>query len=302
MRLPEKQKSTLYETNYYRCLVYQEKQTNDIYLTLCGVERCLPGYEFDCKDRTGYHLHAILEGKGILSVNGAIHQLHRGQMFVTKPGEQTWYRADEKDPWIYCWVSFDGNKAAKYLESTGLVPGVNFRECYTEPKNFYAFVKDILDHPEMTLANDIQRLAMLLEFLSLAIDSGEKKQHISHYERDDNASTTTDMYVDKAVTYIQSNFANVKINDVARNIGINRSYLTKIFKNKIGVSPQEYLMECKLSYACKLLIETDAQIQDIARRIGYDNLLTFSKIFKGRYGISPKNYRLQNRRGKEQFL
>ena len=61
-------------------------------------------------------------------------------------------------------------------------------------------------------------------------------------------------------------------------------------------------MERKLSYACKLLMETDAQIQDIARRIGYDNLLTFSKIFKGRYGVSPKNYRLQNRRGKEQFL
>jgi AraC-like DNA-binding protein len=61
-------------------------------------------------------------------------------------------------------------------------------------------------------------------------------------------------------------------------------------------------MERKLSYACKLLLETDAQIQDIARRIGYDNLLTFSKIFKGRYGVSPKNYRLQNRSGKEQYL
>ena len=104
------------------------------------------------------------------------------------------------------------------------------------------------------------------------------------------------------MTYIQSNFSNIKISDVARNIGINRSYLTKIFKQKTGISPQEYLMERKLSYACKLLMETDAQIQDIARRIGYDNLLTFSKIFKGRYGVSPKNYRLQNRRGKEQFL
>ena len=104
------------------------------------------------------------------------------------------------------------------------------------------------------------------------------------------------------MTYIQSNFSNVKISDVARNIGINRSYLTKIFKQKIGVSPQEYLMERKLNYACDLLIETDAQIQDVARRVGYNNLLTFSKIFKGKYGVSPKNYRLQKKSGKEQYL
>ena len=154
------------------------------------------------------------------------------------------------------------------------------------------------DTPEMSLANDLVRLARVLEFLSLAIDTEAKKQHLSRHDSDIN----TDTYVDRAMTYIQSNFSNVKISDVARNIGINRSYLTKIFKQKMGISPQAYLMERKLNYACKLLLETDAQIQDIARRIGYDNLLTFSKIFKGKYGVSPKNYRLQNRSGKEQYL
>ena len=298
MRLPIKTTSTLYETNYYRCLVYHEKQTDDIYLTFCGVERCLPGYEFHCENRTGYHLHVILGGRGILNVDGSSFPLHRGQMFVTKPGEKTWYRADEKDPWTYCWMTFDGYKASKYIESIGLKPGTNWRDCYEDPRRFYTCVKDVLDRPEMTLANDLQRLSQLLAFLSLAIDSEEKKQPYPRHENDVN----TDTYVDKAVIYIQSNFANVKISDVARNIGINRSYLTKIFKTKMGISPQEYLMECKMDYACKLLLETDAQVQDIAQRIGYDNLLTFSKIFKGRFGVSPKNYRLQNRGGKEQFL
>ena len=298
MNLPDESTSTLYETNLYRCLVYHEKQTDDIFLTLCGIEKCLPGYEFQCRDRSGYHLHVILGGRGVLSVNGNIYPLHRGQMFVTKPGEQTWYRADEKDPWVYCWMTFDGNKAAKYIENAGLKQGINWRDCYTDPLKFYTLVKDLLDRPEMSLSNDLQRLSLLLSFISLAIETETQKSHISRHESDIN----TDTYVDMAITYIQSNFSNIKISDVARNIGINRSYLTKIFKNKVGISPQEYLMDRKLSYACKLLLETDAQIQDIARRIGYDNLLTFSKIFKGRYGISPKNYRLQNKSGKEQYL
>ena len=290
--------STLYETNLYRCLVYHEKQTDDIYLTLCGVEKCLPGYEFQCGDRGGYHLHVILSGRGILSVNGTVYPLHRGQMFVTKPGEQTFYRADEKDPWVYCWMTFDGSKAAKYIENTGMTEGINLRDCYADPREYYTFVKEILDRPEMSLANDLQRLSLLLSFISLAVETEAKKQHLSRHSID----ISTDTYVDMAMTYIRTNFSNVKISDVARNIGINRSYLTKIFKQKTGVSPQEYLMERKLNYACNLLIETDAQIQDIARRVGYNNLLTFSKIFKGRYGVSPKNYRLRKKGGKEQYL
>ena len=298
MHLANESISTLYETNLYRCLVYHEKQTDDIFLTLCGVEKCLPGYEFQCGERAGYHLHVILAGRGILNVNGVTYPLHRGQMFVTKPGEQTWYRADEQDPWVYCWMTFDGNKAEKYIENAGMKPGTNWRDCYADPKEYYSFVKDLLDRPEMSLSNDLQRLSLLLSFISLAIETESKKQHLSRHESDINTNT----YVDKAITYIQANFSNIKISDVARNIGINRSYLTKIFKEKTGVSPQDYLMDRKLSYACKLLLETDAQIQDVARRIGYDNLLTFSKIFKGKYGVSPKNYRLQNRSGKEQYL
>ena len=70
----------------------------------------------------------------------------------------------------------------------------------------------------------------------------------------------------------------------------------------MGVSPQEYLMQCKLEQARKLLLETDAPVQDIARRVGYDNPLTFSKIFKGSFGVSPKTYRRQKREHKEVLL
>lgn len=293
-----KNESKLYETNRYRCLVYQEKQTDDLYLTLCGVENCVSGYEFRAEGRSGFHLHVILSGRGVLSVNGSEFPLHRGQMFITKPGEDVWYRADDRDPWTYCWVTFDGAKAPRYVENAGLGEGKNWRDCYIDPQQFYAFVKDILDRPEMNLANDLQRLSRLLDFLSLAIQSEENKQPLPHHESNVNAN----IYVDKAVIYIQENYSNVKISDVARNIGINRSYLTKIFKNKMGISPQEYLMQCRLKSACRLLVDTDAQIQDIARHVGYDNLLTFSKIFKGKFGLSPKNYRLRERSGEEHYV
>ena len=42
-----------------------------------------------------------------------------------------------------------------------------------------------------------------------------------------------------------------------------------------------------------LLLTTDHTVREIARKVGYDNALTFSKSFKALYGVSPKHYRTQ---------
>ena len=277
----------LYETSRYRCLEYPQKQSEDLYLTLCGIEHCLPGYEFHTAGRPGFHLHVILSGKGELSVNGRLIPLHFGQMFITKPGEETWYRADTEDPWSYCWMTYDGNQALRYTESAGFVKGVNWLNCHVDEAQFYRLVKRILDQPELTLANDLLRFGLLLEFLSLAMESDYQNASTPRREIEYSA----DVYVEYAINYLQANYATAKINDVAAYIGIHRSYLTGIFKKKMGISPQEYLMQCRMKNACSLLLETDFSIQDISQRVGYDNSLTFSKVFKSYYGISPKHFR-----------
>ena len=281
----------LYETNKYRCLTSRQKQTDDIYLTMCGVETCLPDYRFHAENRSGYHLHVILSGKGVLCVDGRSRELHFGQMFITKPGEDTWYKADSTDPWAYCWMTYDGNNAARYTESAGFRDGINVLDCNVDAHRFYEIVKRVLDHPELTLANDLLRMGLMMEFISLAVESNYKFSKEIHHEH----AYPTDVYVDYAVNYIQSNYATARVTDVARFIGIHRSYLTGIFKKKLGISPQEYLMQCKLKKASELLLETRLPIQEISQQVGYDNPLTFSKIFKSFYGVSPKNYRLQFR-------
>ena len=82
---------------------------------------------------------------------------------------------------------------------------------------------------------------------------------------------------------------------MARYVGVHRSYLTNIFKKKLGVSPQEYLMHARMKRSRMLLLDSNLPIQDISRAVGYDNPLTFSKVFKSFYGVSPKLYRQQNR-------
>ena len=279
-----------YEEAKYRAIAYQVNISDELYLTLCGVENCLPDYRFNADGRPGYHLHVILQGKGQLSVDGRVLDLHFGQMFLTKPGEDAWYKADSNDPWVYCWMSFDGTQAKACVEKAGFSDGVNALDCHVDQREFLALVLKVLNQAEVKLSNIYNRTAYLLEYISLAIDSycASENSGVKH-------EYPTDLYVEYAVNFISENYATVRISDVARFIGIHRSYLTTIFKKKMGISPQEYLLQCRMKQACKLLLETNNPIQDISRQVGYDNPLTFSKTFKSYYGVSPRTYREQHK-------
>ena len=280
----------LFTSKACSCFTPNQKQSEDIYLMLCGLERCRPGYRFDTAQRPGYHLHVILSGKGMLCVEGRKKELHFGQLFLTKPDEETWYQADLEEPWVYCWMTFDGNNARTYVERAGFQEHINWLNCFVAQERFYSVVQKVLSLPEMTLANDLARLGALLEFISLAVESNYKSEQTTRHSRE----YASDDYVEYALGYIRYNYATATISDVAKNIGIHRSYLTNIFRKKVGISPQEHLMQCRMRESSRLLLETCMPVQEIAKQVGYENPMTFSKIFKNEYGLSPKHYRLQN--------
>ena len=88
---------------------------------------------------------------------------------------------------------------------------------------------------------------------------------------------------------------NISVEDIASTCGLNRSYFGKIFKNAVGKSPQEFLLNYRMIKACELLKLTQLSIGDISSAVGYDNQLHFSRAFKNIYGISPRDWRKQNR-------
>ena len=95
---------------------------------------------------------------------------------------------------------------------------------------------------------------------------------------------------------IEQNFQNnITIEDIAAVCGINRSYFGKIFRNSIGRSPQEFLMNYRMVKATELLKLTSLSIAEIGSAVGYENQLHFSRAFKTIYGVSPREWRNQHR-------
>ena len=90
-----------------------------------GKEDCDPAHSYGPAIRNHYLFHYILNGKGTLMwQDGKRHEnktvLRAGQGFLISPGQITTYIADDRIPWEYCWLEFDGLRAKEALEITGL--------------------------------------------------------------------------------------------------------------------------------------------------------------------------------------
>ena len=105
-----------------------------------------------------------------------------------------------------------------------------------------------------------------------------------------------DFYIHEALTYIEHNFQNdITIEDIASVCGLNRTYFGKIFKEALGKTPQEFLVNYRMLKAAELLKLTHLSIGDIGITVGYANQMHFSRAFKNCYGVSPREWRNQNR-------
>ena len=99
-------------------------------------------------------------------------------------------------------------------------------------------------------------------------------------------------YVEEALKYIEANYSEaVTIQDLANWLGLERTYLYRLFKSMVGMSPQAYLLDVRIRQACTLLTHSDLTITNVARSVGYEDSLYFSRLFRRKKGQTPSQYR-----------
>ena len=92
--------------------------------------------------------------------------------------------------------------------------------------------------------------------------------------------------------FIEKNFSNeITLDDIARSVGVNPSYLSRTFSDKIGYPITKYINEIRVDYAKSLLLSTDTPITDIAFSSGFKSIRTFNRVFMEHTGTTPKEYR-----------
>lgn len=101
-------------------------------------------------------------------------------------------------------------------------------------------------------------------------------------------------YIEDALKYIELNYSEaISVQSLADWLNLEHTYLYRLFKSILHVSPQEYLLDFRIRQACNLLKTTDFSVSNIARSVGYEDALYFSRLFHRKKGMTPSRYREQ---------
>lgn len=96
----------------------------------------------------------------------------------------------------------------------------------------------------------------------------------------------------RAVKLVYENFCKpITLSVTAQVLFVSPQYLSKVFKNMVGVGFSHFLSELRLNRAVYLLTNTEKPITEICFECGYSNLSHFLRRFKQRFGVKPSDYR-----------
>ncbi|MCI8743070.1 MAG: AraC family transcriptional regulator [Lachnospiraceae bacterium] len=266
----------------------------DLYLCFCGYAKCGSLHGFGPAVRPNYILHYILEGKGRYRAGDRQYELHEGQGFLIEPEVQTFYQADQEDPWTYLWVGFGGEYAGEYLEELGLNSRQLVFQCQYG-QELKQIIIEMLKSSTCSSTHQFRLQGLLYSFFSVLA----RDIHMVP----SSGSQGDNLYIRRAMEFIHNNyFNNIRVTDIARYVCIDRSYLYTLFRRILDQSPQDYLTTYRLTRAAELLTVTDLPVAGVALSCGYQDPLVFGKAFKAKNGLTPSQYRKKNRQDARERL
>lgn len=249
---------------------------SSLYIHQCGWEDCRPGHSFVTTRQDHYLIHCVFCGCGRLTLRGTVYEVGAGQGFLLPPGIVGTYAADDRDPWHYGWLGFNGVDSRRVLSLCGLSeerPVFTLRDTRAAACCIGGLLEAYGDG-----GNTFAAIAKMYELLSYL--AAEKPPDA---KRD---------IAEAVLAYIEgSDTRGLTVNRIAQQMHRDRSHLFRVFKETVGISLQEYLEHVRMDRAATLLRTTAMNVNEIMTAVGYGNASHFTRQFRKLYGEAPTRYR-----------
>lgn len=96
----------------------------------------------------------------------------------------------------------------------------------------------------------------------------------------------------KVKNYINEYYMyDLKLKDLANIANMSETAFSRFFKNHTGRTLSDYIINIRLGYATRMLIQTTDSVSEISFNCGYNNISNFNRLFKRKKGCSPSEYR-----------
>ncbi len=145
-----------------------------------------------------------------------------------------------------------------------------------------------------TLSKVTDSFESLMQFLSIL-------NTLAHCEGSRTLATTSYAKVNieddsrrilKVKNYINENYMyDIKLRDLATIANMSECAFSRFFKIHTGRTLSDYIIDIRLGFATRMLIDTTQSVSEISFQCGYNNISNFNRIFKRKRGCSPSEYR-----------
>lgn len=130
--------------------------------------------------------------------------------------------------------------------------------------------------------NDADIIKASIEALTVAVN---KLEEIG------NSNTCKDARMIEIMNYIQENYIDITLDDLAEKFFLSKPYISKYIKEKSGVTFGELVKKIRMKKARALLKSSNMTVENIALSVGYQNVEHFNRLFKKAYNMTPIQFR-----------
>ena len=234
--------------------------------------------------RTDWFLRIVDTGTQIINDSMPIAP----RQFIFLPPHKPFFASAPNGPAAFYWFHITGYQVEPLLRSLGIEPG----RVHDIPQSVMAAVKqdfsNIFREATLRQAGYEDMCAAIAQGILIKLGRG----HLDTV-RDDMAA----QYRKRLSASVQEMHfrytSNLSVSDLAQMEHLSVSRYREIFRLAFGVSPSEYLMKLRISYARELLTTTELSVTEVAKACGFEDVMYFSRLFRKKAGVSPGAYRKQ---------
>lgn len=248
------------------------------------------------------HWHTALEivvptcNSYTVIVDGTSHTFHEGDIWISAPG--TLHQLVAPDDGSRTILLFDYSLICNVKGMDSLLQTIHpflliSEEEYPELNKKLRYYLDEIckeyDSPQPFTEASIYSL-MIRFFVTLGRVSFDAKERFPGI-----TSSKQHEYVDKFMkvcNYITEHCTeNITVDELASIAGFSKFHFARLFKQFTNVSCYEYLIQKRVAYAEKLLIDPETTITEVAMRSGFNSLSTFNRVFRAAKNCTPSEYK-----------
>lgn len=265
-----------------------------IKLVQVGDLSCEAGYAVGEHVQEAHELTLLLSGEMQIGVMNKIYRLKPGELCLSPQGTKHSLYASSSARFQYVAFRFNSRDAIGDNEEVALADNVDkvfdvlrYKPIHRSPVLFQLtdlLIGEIADvgpqqHSRVAITGLLNTLLVNL----LRLHSGlECPLSAKHHE-----PPVIYQIIRSVQTYYR---ADIRIQDMARELGYSHSYLSEAFREATGNTLQNYLLDVRIRRAKELLETKRYSIGEISTLLGYKNQQSFSRVFKNVVGCVPSAY------------